>query len=440
MKLVKNHKKINSHKIQNIIEIISGGTPSSKEPLYYSETGIPWIGPADINNENQKYIEKGESNISALGLKNSSAKIIPPNTVMVSCRAPVGKTVISKNEITTNQGMKSLVIKDKNLINYEYLYYLMSLKRNNNKLKRHSDGTTFKEISTKSLKKLSFPFHEKNAQDLIAKILSNKEKNINNLKTLIEKLEKRNQYYANKLLSGELRIKEDANGNIEFYKNPDDNWKEEKVNGYLHKTPMKIPKDWCIVKLKDFINLQKGCSIKSELFNYEENGLQFLRTGDVWDDASSKKEPAFFNGKVEDKFIKKEDDFLFCFEGYNTKINKGTVGLLTDSLEGIVSSHLYKINNNEKTKYYSIFLLKNYYIQNLILRQGMGTTVLSATKSWKNLEFILPKEKSEIDIINHILKNQINEIKTIKKAIKKEKTQFDWLSEKLLSGEYIIEE
>lgn len=94
-------------------EIVAGGTPSTTHPEYYSEEGIAWITPNDLSNTNDKYISHRERDISQLGLHNSSAKVMPKGTVLLTSRAPIGYIGIAMNEVCTNQGFKSIVPYDK---------------------------------------------------------------------------------------------------------------------------------------------------------------------------------------------------------------------------------------------------------------------------------------------------------------------------------------
>src|SRR5690606_26858988 len=91
-----------------VTSVQSGGTPSTKNKNYWGND-IPWITPKDLSGYESVFIEKGERSISKLGLDNSSAKLLPLNTILFSSRAPIGYVVIAKNEITTNQGFKNII-------------------------------------------------------------------------------------------------------------------------------------------------------------------------------------------------------------------------------------------------------------------------------------------------------------------------------------------
>ena len=104
-------------------EIISGGTPSTSVAEYWGDE-INWISPSDLTGYKKKTIKKGAKSITKLGLKNSSARLMPEGSVLFSSRAPIGYVAIAAEELSTNQGFKSIVPHD--FISSEYLYYFLS--------------------------------------------------------------------------------------------------------------------------------------------------------------------------------------------------------------------------------------------------------------------------------------------------------------------------
>jgi type I restriction enzyme S subunit len=129
-------------RLSDLGQIVGGGTPSTKESEYWNGD-IAWITPADLSGYTDKYIARGSRNITQSGLAASSAVVMPIGSVLMSSRAPIGYCVISANEVSTNQGFKSVVpyITATN----EYLYYY--LLANVEGICSRASGTTFKEIS-----------------------------------------------------------------------------------------------------------------------------------------------------------------------------------------------------------------------------------------------------------------------------------------------------
>lgn len=129
--------------LEDLGEIIAGGTPSTNHPEYYSENGIAWITPNDLSNSSDKYITHGERDISEIGLSNSSARLMPKGTVLLTSRAPIGYLAIAANDVCTNQGFKSIVPNGK--FGSEFIYY--TVENMIVYLKSLGTGSTFTEIS-----------------------------------------------------------------------------------------------------------------------------------------------------------------------------------------------------------------------------------------------------------------------------------------------------
>ena len=130
--------------------VVGGSTPSKAKPEYYTESGIAWITPKDLSINKSKFISHGENDITDLGLKNSSATIMPEGTVLFSSRAPIGYIAIAADEVTTNQGFKSVVPKQE--IGTPFVYFF--LKHNLPVIEGMASGSTFKEVSGSTMKNI----------------------------------------------------------------------------------------------------------------------------------------------------------------------------------------------------------------------------------------------------------------------------------------------
>ena len=134
--------------IADLGNVVGGSTPSKAKPEYYTSNGIAWITPKDLSGNKSKFISKGESDITPAGLRNSSAVIMPRGTVLFSSRAPIGYIAIAKNEITTNQGFKSVVPH----LHIGTAFVYCFLKHNLPKIESMASGSTFKEVSGSVMK------------------------------------------------------------------------------------------------------------------------------------------------------------------------------------------------------------------------------------------------------------------------------------------------
>ena len=153
-------------KLCEVSNIVSGGTPDTKKEEYWGGN-IDWYAPAEISE--QIYVNDSERKISELGLKNSSAKLLPANkTILFTSRAGIGKMAILAHDACTNQGFQSLVLNDNNV---PYFVYSMGnqIKLKANKL---ASGSTFAEISGRVLGNIEVFFPDKNEQKQIGDYFS----------------------------------------------------------------------------------------------------------------------------------------------------------------------------------------------------------------------------------------------------------------------------
>lgn len=134
--------------ISDLGTVVGGSTPSKAKPEYYTETGIAWITPKDLSINKSKFVSHGENDITELGLKNSSATIMPEGTVLFSSRAPIGYIAIAAREVTTNQGFKSVVPKSE--VGTPFVYFF--LKNTLPLIEGMASGSTFKEVSGSTMK------------------------------------------------------------------------------------------------------------------------------------------------------------------------------------------------------------------------------------------------------------------------------------------------
>lgn len=152
--------------IGEIADIIGGSTPSTSDPDNFNGD-IPWLTPKDLSGPHDRYISRGERNLSRKGLASCSAQLLPSGAVLLSSRAPVGYVAIAKNPVATNQGFRSLVLKPG--FEPEFVYYW--LKANVDELERHASGSTFKELSGLALAQITIRLPDHRTQRAIAHIL-----------------------------------------------------------------------------------------------------------------------------------------------------------------------------------------------------------------------------------------------------------------------------
>lgn len=141
------NKELVSTTIGDIGTVVGGGTPSTKIPEYWNGD-IPWISPKDLSTHSKVFTKIGSKSITEQGLKKSSAKLLPKETILFSSRAPIGYISIADNELTTNQGFKSVIPKKE----YPAFFMYELLKNETEHIVNEATGSTFKEVSGTILK------------------------------------------------------------------------------------------------------------------------------------------------------------------------------------------------------------------------------------------------------------------------------------------------
>jgi type I restriction enzyme S subunit len=172
-------------KVAEFADVYSGGTPSTRNPNYWNGE-VVWITPKDMSSHTGIYIEDGERYITEQGLNESSACLLPSDTVILSSRAPIGYVAVARGQLSTNQGCKNLRCKE-GIAHPVFVYYL--LKSNTATLEAHATGSTYKELSASRLKNITFCLPEVDVQARIAAILSTYDDLIENNRRRIQLLE-----------------------------------------------------------------------------------------------------------------------------------------------------------------------------------------------------------------------------------------------------------
>ena len=167
--------------INDLAVVIGGGTPDTTVKSYW-DGEIQWFTPSEIGKN--KYVDSSLRTITEVGLNNSSAKLLPPNTILLSSRATIGECSLSLRECATNQGFQCLVSKK---CNVDFLYYLIQTKKKD--LIRKSCGSTFLEISANEVRKIQVSVPSDVEQQKIAELLSLIDERIATQNKIIEKLQ-----------------------------------------------------------------------------------------------------------------------------------------------------------------------------------------------------------------------------------------------------------
>lgn len=384
--------------LKKLGEIYSGGTPNTNEPNYWNGN-ILWCTPSDITKLKTRFIGDTNQRITPLGLKNSSATLLPPGSILVCTRATIGNAAITIKETSTNQGFKN--IKPIKGINVDWLFYYITLNRH--RIVQLGVGSTFLEVSKKDFENFKIivpPFPE---QQKIAEVLSTWDKAIEKQSQLIEKLELRKKGLMQQLLTGKKRLP-----------------------GFSSK--------WKTIKLGDISKRIVRRNINEQCTNVVTISAQkgFIRQTD------------FFNKKVasetiENYYLVKRNEFCYN-KSYSNGFPMGAIKRLKEFDQAVVTT-LYicfavqeeRISVDFIEQYFSLGLL-NRGLMKIANEGGRAHGLLNVTPNdFFNINLNLPPI-DEQKAISSILFNAYNEVVLAKNKIKSLQEQKKGLMQVLLTG------
>jgi type I restriction enzyme S subunit len=183
-------------------EVIGGGTPSKARPEYWDGGTINWYTPSDLTGADTSFMERSSNRITQKGLAESSARLFPARSVMMTSRATLGVIAINAEEATTNQGFITCIPNDN--VPLPFLYHW--LKANTDEFERHASGATFKEITKGVFKKLPVVLPPKALTAKFTTIASPWLELSHTLQKAAQNLRSARDYLLPKLISGEIDL------------------------------------------------------------------------------------------------------------------------------------------------------------------------------------------------------------------------------------------
>ncbi|MDY7028747.1 MAG: restriction endonuclease subunit S, partial [Spirochaetota bacterium] len=151
---------------KHIFRVINGSTPKSSEPEYW-DGNIAWVTPDDLGSLFKPEIIETARRISIDGYRSCGTTLVPPNSLVLSTRAPIGHLAIAGTELCTNQGCRCLV--SHNEISSRFYYYMILAAKQ--ELESLGQGSTFNELGKQELEFVSLPFPSLSEQRAIADFL-----------------------------------------------------------------------------------------------------------------------------------------------------------------------------------------------------------------------------------------------------------------------------
>jgi len=288
-------------KIGEIATVVSGGTPSRNQPKYWVNGNIPWVTPTDITRDNSQTLSEAKEKITELGLRSSSANLLPIGTLLMTSRATVGEIKISTVPVSTNQGFKNLI--PNALVDKWYLYYQMVYHKES--YKQLGNGSTFLEVSKSATESFEICYAPLPEQRAIADVLLTVDEAIAQSESLVRKYQSIKQGLMSDLLTRGV----DENGELRpSY--------EEAPNLYQDTSLGRLPKEWEIKKVDDAFNLILG-KMLSKVSKKGKSPFPYLANRNVqWDKLDlSDLDWMDFSDAEREKLELLQEDLLVCEGG-----------------------------------------------------------------------------------------------------------------------------
>ena len=285
--------------LNNIIEIISGGTPKTSVKAYWQDGNIGWLSINDFNNDD-RMVYTSEKKITALGLKESNTKLLQKNDIIISARGTVGELAQIGTPMAFNQSCFGIRGKA-GIVDNTYLYY--SLKNYVINIQRRGQGSVFNTINLNTFKIMSINI-EKGIikQQKIASVLS----------ALDDKIELNNK------INVELEAMAKTLYDYWFvqFDFPNADGKPYKSSGgemeYNEVLKREIPTGWDVNSLFNTCDVKYGFPFSTSNFNEEKLGKPVIRIRDILENSISTYSS---QDNIEEKYKLLSEDLLVGMDG-----------------------------------------------------------------------------------------------------------------------------
>ena len=188
-------------KIADVSETVGGGTPSTKVSEYWGGD-VTWVVPTDVTKNDCLILLDSERKITEKGLRGSSAKLVPANTILMTSRASVGFFALMDIEVCTNQGFINIIPHDEEM----RMYLLFNLMSRVAEIRSNAKGTTYPEISKGRFRQMDIVIPTKNLVIDFAKTVCDIIQQVRYLKHSTLKLTQARDLLLPRLMNGEISV------------------------------------------------------------------------------------------------------------------------------------------------------------------------------------------------------------------------------------------
>lgn len=385
-------------KLGEVCEIVNGGTPKSKVSEYWNGNR-QWITPKDMGMLESKFVYETSRKITQLGLENSSAKLLPKGSVILSSRAPIGYLAINKIDMATNQGCKGLVPSKE--ISSNFLYHFLSSKKE--MLNSLGTGATFRELSSTTLSGVKLYIPTLPEQKEIVRILDEAFEKIGRAREVTEK-------------------------NLKNSK--------ELFDSYLNKIFIEKGKDWEEKKLGGVGVVQTGNTPKTGEKENFGNYIPFIKPGDFYKNGSLNCNNNGLSkiGSEKSRLINENSVLMVCI---GATIGKTGFAEKAITCNQQINSLTLSLEHYPKFFYYA--MLTNDFQNRVIGSSGQATLPIINKTKWSNLKVTFPHIKEQQKQIVKKLDQLSEQTKKLEALYEKKLNDLDELKksilEKAFSGE-----
>lgn len=387
--------------VADLANICGGGTPKTGESCFWNGE-IQWYTPSEITN---KYIQPSRRTITTEGLNKSTAKLLPKNAILFTSRATIGLCSINNTDwpVCTNQGFQSLI--PKNLVDVEFLYYLVTNPRFLNQALKKSSGSTFLEISSNHLKKIQIKYPSINEQKKIASFLAKIDEKVFLAEQKLEAFEKLKKELMKKVFKRQIRFKKTDGTNYREWRQENFFDVIESLIDFRGRTPKKLGLAWSTSETEHLA--LSALNVK----NWGIDRSLDAHFGDL----------NLYNKWMSGHELHKGQVVL------TTEAPAGVVMQIPDNKKYILSQRVIAINLKEDIILEDFFahLLRTEMVQQNIRRLSTGGTAVGISqKSLKGLFLCFPSSLEEqkrigelfssFDLKINLLNNKIKNLKHLK--------------------------
>jgi len=312
-------------RVDEIFNSYGGTTPSTSKDEYWNGD-ILWVTPSDVTKlKGRLNLKKTEKKITTKAIGECSLRVFEEGTLLLTSRATIGFSVINARPVTINQGMTALLPKNNEIIHtLFYSYYFQRIKPY---LEQLGSGSTFREVSRSTIKKLKIPLPPLPEQKKIAEVLSTVDQGIEKADEAIEKTKRLKKGLMQELLTNGIGHKE-----------------------FMDTEIGRIPKEWMLICLKEIAEVRYGLGQPPP---QDEKGIPMIRATNIKQGRITANDMMRINRedipKTRNPFLK-EGDVIVVRSGAYT----GDIGYITKTWEGTIAG--YDLVVSPSNRILSLFL------------------------------------------------------------------------------------